>query len=111
MEPTPSYLRLRQIGLATDDLPQAARDLQSIFGLACAHEDPQVEIYGIRNALFPVGLSFIELIAPLHEGGRRKGARQRIGGDGPGLQQQRRYALAIEHLQVAAIALVSGHFR
>ena len=65
MEPTPSYLRLRQIGLATDDLPQAARDLQSIFGLACAHEDPQVEIYGIRNALFPVGLSFIELIAPL----------------------------------------------
>lgn len=59
------YLRLRQICLATDDLPRAEADLSAIFGVQLAHRDPKVAIYGIHNALFPFGLSFIELIAPL----------------------------------------------
>lgn len=59
------YLRLRQICLATNDLPRAEEDLAAIFGVQLAHRDPKVAVYGIRNALFPFGLSFIELVAPL----------------------------------------------
>lgn len=61
------YLRLRQICLAIDDLPRAMADIVAIFGVSLAHEDPHVAAYGVRNAVYPFGLSFIELVAPLHE--------------------------------------------
>ena len=62
-----AYLRLRQICLATDDLPRAAADIIAIFGVGLAHEDPDLAAYGVRNAVFPFGLSFIELVAPVRE--------------------------------------------
>ena len=60
-----SYLRLRQICLATDNMPGSMADLAAIFGVRLAHEDPAVAAYGVCNAVFPFGLSFIELVAPL----------------------------------------------
>lgn len=62
------YLRLRQICLATDDLPRAEADITAIFGVQVAHRDPKLQIYGVQNALFAFGLSFIELVAPLQAG-------------------------------------------
>jgi hypothetical protein len=59
------YLRLRQICLAVADLDPAMADLESIFGVALAYRDPLVEAYGVRNAVYPFGLSFVELVAPL----------------------------------------------
>ncbi len=59
------YLRLRQICLAVADLDPALADLESIFGVALAYRDPLVEAWGVRNAVCPFGLSFVELVAPL----------------------------------------------
>jgi hypothetical protein len=61
------YLRLRQICLSTDDLPRAIADISAIFGVCLAHEDPNVAVYGVRNALFPFGLSFVEVVAPMED--------------------------------------------
>lgn len=65
--PATRYLRLRQICLAVPDLGAAMADLEAIFGVALAFQDPKVEAYGVRNAVYPFGLSFVELVAPLHD--------------------------------------------
>jgi len=64
---TARYLRLRQICLAVPDLAAAMADLEAIFGVALAYQDPHVEAWGVRNAVYPFGLSFVELVAPLHD--------------------------------------------
>ena len=64
-EPPSPYLRLRQICLAVPDLEAGMADLEAIFGVALAYRDPHVERFGVRNALYPFGLSFVELVAPM----------------------------------------------
>lgn len=59
-----NYLRLRQICLATHDLERAVADIQAIFDVKLAYRDPAVERYGLKNALFPFGLAFLEVVAP-----------------------------------------------
>jgi hypothetical protein len=64
----PHPLRLRQICLAAPRLSPVIDDLQSIFGLAVCHRDPALAVYGLENALLPLGSDFLEVVAPLHEG-------------------------------------------
>ncbi len=78
------YLRLRQICLATDDLPRAVADIPAIFGVNLAHVDPHVEVYGVRNALFAFGLSFIEVVAPITGNNAADNAAARFVRRGPG---------------------------
>lgn len=59
------YLRLRQICLVARDLPRVIADMQAIFGVKLAYQDPHVRKYGLDNALFPFGLAFIEVVSPL----------------------------------------------
>lgn len=58
------YLRSRHICLVTDDLDKAMADIPAIFGTPVAFEDPEVEVFDIRNALFTFGLSLIEIAMP-----------------------------------------------
>lgn len=62
----PSYFRLRQVCLATEDLQRAGADLSHILRLQCAHVDAALAQFGLRNAVYPVGDSFIELVQGLH---------------------------------------------
>ena len=66
LNPKPSYFRLRQVCLATEDLHRAGADLSHIFRLQCAHVDAALAQFGLRNAMYPVGDSFIELVQGLH---------------------------------------------
>ena len=63
-----AYLRLRQVCLAARTLEPVVGDIAAIFGLKVCHRDPNVARYGLENALFPVGDSFIEIVAPTREG-------------------------------------------
>jgi hypothetical protein len=63
-----SYLRLRQICLVAADLAREAERIQSALGLQECHRDPNVAKYGLENVLFPVGTSFIEVVAPTRPG-------------------------------------------
>ncbi len=63
-----AYLRLRQVCLVAPTLEPVVSDIAAIFGLKVCHRDPNVARYGLENALFPVGDSFIEIVAPTREG-------------------------------------------
>ena len=58
-------LRLRQIAVAVTDLAAARADAEAIFGVGHAHEDPGVARYGLRNAVYRLGNTFLELLTPI----------------------------------------------
>jgi hypothetical protein len=59
------YFRLRQICLVAKDLPRVIGDMEAIFGVKLAYQDPHVRQYGLENALFPFGLAFVEVVSPV----------------------------------------------
>jgi hypothetical protein len=59
------YFRLRQICLVAADLARVIADMQAIFGVKLAYQDPNVRRFGLENALFPFGLAFVEVVAPV----------------------------------------------
>src|SRR3990167_8917341 len=61
-------LRLRQIAVAVTDLEGAQADAEAIFGASHPHEDPGVARYNLRNAVYRLEDTFLELLTPLTEG-------------------------------------------
>jgi Glyoxalase-like domain len=59
------YLRLRQICLVAPALEPSVRFCEQVLGLAVCHRDPNVAAYGLENVLFPIGTSFLEIVAPI----------------------------------------------
>ena len=64
---TPGMLHLRQVCLVAPKLAPEVFDLQAILGLPVCVRDFHVDIYGLTNALLPVGNDFIEIVAPLRK--------------------------------------------
>jgi len=77
-----AYCRLRQICLAAADLPRAIADMQAIFGVKLAYQDPNVRRYGLQNALFPFGLAFVEIVSPVEPDTAAGRFLERSGGVG-----------------------------
>ena len=65
---TAPFLRLRHVCLVAEDLGREAARIESILGLEVCHRDPSVAKYGLANALFPVGASFLEIVSPTRAG-------------------------------------------
>jgi hypothetical protein len=61
------YLRLRQICLVAPELEPAVADFTEIFSVPVCYRDPNVAQFGLVNALFAFGTSFIEVVAPVQE--------------------------------------------
>jgi hypothetical protein len=75
-------MRLRQGVLAARELESAVERLCGIFGIRVAYRDPGVEVFGLRNAVLPVGDTFLEVVSPLHEETAASRFLARRGGDG-----------------------------
>lgn len=60
-------LRLRQIALAVADLDAATSQVSEILGLGPAYQDPAIVRYGLRNAVYPIGHTFLEFVSPITE--------------------------------------------
>ena len=60
-------IQLRQIALVAAKLEPVLQDLEAVFGLARAHIDPGVAVFGLENTLMPVGRNFFEVVAPVQE--------------------------------------------
>lgn len=58
-------IQLRQIALVAARLEPVLQDLEAVFGLARAHIDPGVAVFGLENTLLPLGRNFIEVVAPV----------------------------------------------
>lgn len=74
------YLRLRQVCLVAADLAQEAARIRRELGLEECYRDVNVAKYGLENVLFPVGSSFIEIVAPTRPGTAAGRFLERHGG-------------------------------
>jgi hypothetical protein len=79
-----AWVRLRQVALVTPSLDRVVSQLGEQFGLRVAYHDPSVAMFGLRNAVLPVGSQFIEVLCPLPGHADTSAERQmrRLGGDG-----------------------------
>ena len=61
-------LRFRQAVLAARDLDQAVDDLRAALPLGEPYADPGVGLFGLRNAVMPLGDTFVEVVSPVEDG-------------------------------------------
>jgi hypothetical protein len=77
-----SALRLRQAVLVAADLDPVVARLREELGLGEPFADPGVGEFGLHNAVFAVGDTFVEVISPTQEGTAAARHLERLGGDG-----------------------------
>jgi hypothetical protein len=58
-------MRIRQVAIAAAALEPVVEDLRAVLGLEVCFHDPGVDVFGLRNALLPVGDTFLEVLAPI----------------------------------------------
>jgi hypothetical protein len=75
-------MRLRQIALVAHDLAAARAEIAAVLGLDYAYDDPGVGKYGLKNAVFPVGTTFLEVVSPQAPGTTAARLLEKRGGDG-----------------------------
>jgi hypothetical protein len=78
----PPPLRLRQAVIVAAELEPAAARLREELGLGEPYADPGVGYFGLRNAVFALGDSFLEIVSPVREGTAAGRYLERRGGDG-----------------------------
>src|SRR5262245_66578243 len=76
------FVRLRQVALVAAELEPAVDSLCDVLGLEVAYHDPGVEVFGLRNAVMPVGDTFLEVVAPDRPGTTAGRLLDQRGGDG-----------------------------
>jgi Glyoxalase-like domain len=60
-------LRLRQAVLAARYLDKAVDELRAALPLGEPYADPGVGLFGLRNAVMPLGDTFVEVVSPVQE--------------------------------------------
>ena len=50
--------------MLASDLATAQADIAATLGVDYAYDDPGVGKYGLRNAVFPIGDTFLEVVSP-----------------------------------------------
>ena len=75
-------MRLRQIALVAHDLEKAKADITAVLGLGKDYPDPGVGHFGLVNAVWPVGDTFLEVVSPKQDGTTAGRLLDKRGGDG-----------------------------
>ncbi|MDJ0787099.1 MAG: VOC family protein [Myxococcota bacterium] len=75
-------MRLRQVALVAEDLAARVDELRSVLALGEPFQDPGVEVFGLDNAVMPVGDTFLEVVSPIREATSAGRFLERNGGDG-----------------------------
>jgi hypothetical protein len=81
-QPASRVPRLRQAVLAARDLDAVAGLLREELGLGEPYADPAVDYFGLRNAVFALGDTFLEVVSPVREDTAAGRLLDRRGGDG-----------------------------
>jgi Glyoxalase-like domain len=74
--------RLRQVALVAHDCGQVAGELREAFGWPGPFHDPGVGRFGLTNAVFAAGDTFVEVVAPAQPDTTAGRYLERRGGDG-----------------------------
>jgi len=75
-------MRLRQIALVGENLDQIRDDITAVLGLGEAYADLGVGKYGLRNQVWPIGDTFLEVVSPKGDGTTAGRLLAKRGGDG-----------------------------
>src|SRR2546421_1740808 len=75
-------MKLRQTVLVARDLDAVVADLTAVLGIEVAFNDPQVREFGLRNAVMPIGDSFLEVVSPIDPKATAQRYLERRRGDG-----------------------------
>jgi hypothetical protein len=59
--------RFRQAVVAARDLDTAVEELRATLPLGEPYADPAVGLFGLRNAVMPLGDTFVEVVSPVQE--------------------------------------------
>ncbi len=74
-------MRLRQVALAARDLDATVAQLRAALGIRVSFNDPSVSVFGLRNAVMPVGDTFLEVVSPVEADAAAARYIARRGGD------------------------------
>ncbi len=75
--------RLRQVALVAADLAPVEAGIIEELGVQLCYRDPDVAVFGLSNALFPIGDKLLEVVSPVRPGttaGRQLDKRKGDGG-------------------------------
>src|SRR5688572_1798737 len=75
-------VRLRQAVIAAADLDAVAGRLRDELSLGEPYSDPMIIHFGLRNAVFALGDTFLEVVSPVQDGTAAGRFLERRGGDG-----------------------------
>jgi hypothetical protein len=76
-------IRIRQVALVAADLAPVEAGIIEELGVELCYRDPDVGVFGLKNALFPIGDKLLEVVSPVREGttaGRQLDKRDGDGG-------------------------------
>ncbi len=94
------------VGIAVEDLDAAVEHYRAVLGVEPSHRE-RVEDQGVEEVLFPVGSSFIQLLAAV---GPDSPVGRSLATRGPGIHhvayRVRDVAVALEHLRAEGIRLI-----
>jgi hypothetical protein len=99
-------MRLRQVALVARDLDAVVGDLCAVLGIDVAYRDPDVAVFGLRNAVMPVGRQFLEVVSPMRHGTTAGRLLHKRGGDGGYM-----VIVQTEDLDVARARLAAANVR
>ena len=73
---------IRQIVMVSSLRDPIVSDLNKLFGLEVAFNDPGVGHFGLENAVMPLGTDFLEVVSPIEEDTTAGRYLHKRGGDG-----------------------------
>jgi catechol 2,3-dioxygenase-like lactoylglutathione lyase family enzyme len=74
-------MRLRQVALVARDLEATVDHLRAVLGLEVGFRDPGVALFGLANAVLPVGDTFLEVVSPVKPDASAARLLEKRGGD------------------------------
>jgi hypothetical protein len=100
-------VRLRQIAFAARELEPAVQTFEQLLGLAVAYRDPGVKLFGLENAVFPIGEDFLEIVSPVKPETTAGRYIARRGGDTGYMLIAQCDDAAAEHARIEALGVRS----
>ena len=74
-------MRLRQVALVAEKLEAVTDALCGVLGVEIGYRDPGVAVFGLENAVMPIGDGFLEVVSPVADDAPARRYRERRGGD------------------------------
>jgi hypothetical protein len=98
-------VRLRQIALVARRLEPAVEELCGVLGIDVGYRDPGVGVFGLENAVMPVGDTFLEVVSPVKADTTAGRLLERRRGDGGYMVILQTDDLARERARIAQLGV------